>query len=116
MIETISPKAGIASVVQLVIVCQQHAHQKIAVVRMLQGGSVETIPLWQMVWCLVKFVTIGQAAAATGTTTLKLRTVELFTCMSCRRLLCVTCVTAVTMEVSVDFKCFVMYPGIVDVR
>jgi len=69
VIETISPKAGIASVVQLVIACQQLAHQKIAVVRMLQGGSMEVIPLWQMVWCLVKFVTIGQVAAVSGTTT-----------------------------------------------
>jgi len=63
--------AGIASLVQLVIGCRLHAHQKIAAVRMLQGGSVEIIPLWQMVWCLVKFVTIGQETVATGTTTLK---------------------------------------------
>ena len=41
---------------------------------------------------------------------------ELFTSSNCRGLLCVGCVTVVTMEVSVDLKIFIMYPGIVEFR
>ena len=40
----LSPKAGIASLVQLVIGCPLNALPKIAVVRMLQGGCKGYIP------------------------------------------------------------------------
>ena len=61
---------------------------------------MEIILLSQTVKCLVKFVIIGQTPAVDGATTLTSRTVEPFTCMSCKKRLCARFDTVVSISVS----------------
>ena len=61
---------------------------------------MEIILLSQTVKCLVEFVIIGQTPAVDGATTLKSRTVELSTCMSCKKRLSVTFDTVVSVDIS----------------
>ena len=63
------PKAGIASMVQLVLGCPPNAQLNVAVVHMLQGGWKEVILPWLRGQQVVKFVTIGQVGAVNGVIT-----------------------------------------------